>query len=141
MYTLSEVVGLLGLSTINQVRNRIEAIRDVLAPHLRRGPNNQLLLTEQGLSLLRDLQSLCETGHTMTEAANVIRFKYLQDGTSNTADNDKTVENREKQEGGWEALVEHLAGEVRDLASRVAAVEARLQRLERQPTWWEAWRS
>ncbi len=63
----------LALSTTNQVRNRIQAIRDVLEAHLRRGPNNQILLTDDGLALLRQLQELYDSGLTMTEASDVLR--------------------------------------------------------------------
>ena len=46
MHTISSLRKTLGLATTNQVRNRIDSIRDVLAPHLRRGPNNQLLISD-----------------------------------------------------------------------------------------------
>ncbi|HEU68014.1 MAG TPA: hypothetical protein ENN53_02145 [Candidatus Acetothermia bacterium] len=144
MHTVPELVALLGLSTENQVRNRIEAIRDLLAGSLRRGPNNQILLTADGLALLRDLQGLCETGHTLTEAANILRYKYEQtdrivaEESPTTARN--RVEPRERGEGGWEVLVEHLAAEVRDLAQRVAALEAVSRREAGVGSWWERWR-
>ncbi|MCX7750403.1 MAG: hypothetical protein N2320_02405 [Candidatus Bipolaricaulota bacterium] len=141
MYTVPELVNLLGLSTENQVRNRIEAIRDLLLPAIRRGPNNQLLLTEDGLALLRDLQTLCESGHTLTEAANVLRYKIERDekkaiGESPTITHMSTKQ--DETESGWRALVEHLAAEVRELSARVAALEAALRR-EPAP-WWERWR-
>lgn len=144
MYSVRELVSILGLSTENQVRNRIEAIRDLLLPHLRRGPNNQLLLTEQGLQLLRDLQTLCETGHTLKEAANILRFRLETNEEKVERPSDKTRQNREKlgesQDEGWKALVEHLAAEVRELSERVRALEARVQAQTRQATWWEHWR-
>lgn len=144
MYTVRELVSILGVATENQVRNRIEAIRDLLLPHLRRGPNNQLLLTETGLTLLQDLQALCETGHTLKEAANILRFRFELKGEMVSRGQEETGKNQEKREGpgdeGWRALVEHLAGEVRDLAERVRALEARVQAQARQTTWWESWR-
>ncbi len=144
MYTVRELVSILGLATENQVRNRIEAVRDLLLPHLRRGPNNQLLLTEEGLRLLRDLQALCETGHTMKEAANILRFKSESNAKTSEKPLDKTRENQGKAEGrgdeGWQALVEHLAQEVRDLSERVRILEARLQAQTGQKAWWERWR-
>ncbi|MBC7221792.1 hypothetical protein H5T56_02225 [Candidatus Bipolaricaulota bacterium] len=144
MYTVRELVSILSLATENQVRNRIEAIRDLLLPHLRRGPNNQLLLTEEGLRLLRDLQALCETGHTLKEAANILRFRFEEQLEKPNRVSEQTEENREKQEKGgeegWRALVEHLAAEVRDLAERVRVLEAKLQGERGQAAWWERWR-
>lgn len=141
MYTVRELVSLLGVSTENQVRNRIEAIRDLLAPHLRRGPNNQLLLTEEGLRLLRDLQALCETGHTLKEAANILRFRSEEIRITDVPSLGKTEKNGEKPEEGWREFLVHLAEEVRDLAERVRTLEARLQAQAGQPAWWERWRS
>ncbi len=144
MYTVRELVSILGLATENQVRNRIEAIRDLLLPHLRRGPNNQLLLTEEGLRLLRDVQALCETGHTLKEAANILRFRLERNLEMAEMVSEKTGKNQEKQEKGgeegWRAFLEHLAAEVRDLAERVRVLEAKLQGSTRQAAWWERWR-
>lgn len=145
MYTVRELVSLLGVSTENQVRNRIEAIRDLLLPHLRRGPNNQLLLTEEGLRLLRDLQALCETGHTLKEAAHILRFRHESAEKTFSASSQETGKNRVKPLGGegeegWQALLLHLAQEVRDLAERVRLLEARLQAHAGQKAWWERWR-
>lgn len=144
MYTVPELVTLVGLSTENQVRNRIEAIRDLLLGSLRRGPNNQILVTEEGLRLLRDLQALCETGHTLTEAANLLRYKMQQDedkfsGGSPTLAHGEAKQNK-TEEAGWAVLVEHLAAEVRELAQRVAALEAASHRSGPPPAWWERWR-
>lgn len=144
MHTVPELVTLLGLSTENQVRNRIEAIRDLLLGSLRRGPNNQILVTEEGLRLLRDLQALCETGHTLTEASNLLRYKTQRDDEKISAGS-STLAHREAkpnqtEEAGWAALVEHLAAEVRELAQRVAALEAASHRSGPPPAWWERWR-
>ncbi|MFH1609491.1 MAG: hypothetical protein ABID40_02520 [Candidatus Bipolaricaulota bacterium] len=144
MHVVPELVKLLGLSTENQVRNRIEAVRDLLVASLRRGPNNQILVTADGLGILRDLQSLCETGHTLTDAANILRYRHERDeqqitGTSSTiALNEDKRE--ERPEMGWQALVEHLAAEVRELSQRVAALEAMARREGGQAAWWERWR-
>jgi hypothetical protein len=136
MYTVSELVRLLGLATENQVRNRIEAVRDLLAGAIRRGPNNQLLVTEEGLAILRSLQALCESGHTLKEAASILRY----DSDPYTKKHEQVYhETRKNQAEGWEALVGHLAEEVRDLSRRLSALEARVRGWGDQP-WWEAWR-
>lgn len=141
MYTVPELVRLLGLSTENQVRNRIEAVRDLLAGAIRRGPNNQILLTEDGVSTLRDLQALCETGHTLSDAANLLRYKVETQEKKLIGISDKTKQNQDEPgDAGWRALVEHLAEDVRRLAERVAALEAMVQREIGQAAWWERWR-
>ena len=73
MYTINDLRKLLGLSTANQVRNRIEAVKDLIAAELRRGPNNQILVTDAGLSVLRRLQELYDSGLTITQASDVLR--------------------------------------------------------------------
>jgi len=144
VYTVRELVSLLGLSTENQVRNRIEAIRDLLLPHLRRGPNNQLLLTEEGLRLLRELHVLCETGHTLKEAANILRFKTeIESKTGEEVSYEsgkKPTKEENAADGGWRLLLEHLAQEVRDLSERVRLLEARVLAKEAQMPWWERFR-
>ncbi len=144
MHTVPELVQLLGLSTENQVRNRIEAVRDLLVATLRRGPNNQILVTADGLGVLQDLQSLCETGHTLTDAANILRYRHERvekeiTAVSSTFAPDQVKPN-ERPETGWEALVGHLAAEVRELSQRVAALEALVARTAGQAGWWERWR-
>ncbi len=73
MHTISMLRRTLGLSSDNQVRNRIERIRDLLSQHIRRGPNNQIFLTDPGLDLMKQLQELYDTGLTLSEASDVLR--------------------------------------------------------------------
>ena len=72
MHTISMLRRTLGLSSDNQVRNRMERIKDLLAEHIRRGPNNQIFLTEPGLELMRQFQELHDTGLTLAEASQVM---------------------------------------------------------------------
>jgi hypothetical protein len=78
MHTITSLRRALGLTTANQVRNRIEAVRDVLEPHLRRGPNNQILVTDEGLAVLRQLQELYDAGLRMNEASDVLRASAVR---------------------------------------------------------------
>lgn len=73
MHTISMLRRTLGLSSDNQVRNRIERIRDLLSQYIRRGPNNQIFLTDPGLDLMKQLQELYDTGLTLSEASDVLR--------------------------------------------------------------------
>ena len=136
MYTIPELVRILGLSTENQVRNRIEAIRDLLAADIRRGANNQLLITERGLDTLKALQELCETGHTLKEASNILRYRADQEATNAVQAMGKS---RPDPDEGWRELVVHLAEQVRALERRLTALEARLQGGGGQAPWWSRW--
>jgi len=73
MHSITTLRVELGLTTTNQVRNRIEAVKDLLNDQIRRGPNNQILLTDEGLDLLRRLQELYDSGLTISEASGVMR--------------------------------------------------------------------
>ncbi len=147
MYTVSQLVDVLHLETENQVRNRLNALRDQLVGHLRRGPNNQLLVTETGLELLRSLQALCETGYTLREASSLVRYNDEHIGTKLRTASTPPVSNQDKQgetgefpAQGWTALVRHLADQVNALDARVAALEASAHSTRGQTPWWETWR-
>lgn len=130
MYGIGELVKVLGLKTETQVRNRIEAIRDLIEPYLQRGPNNRILVDERGLELLRALQALCESGKTVKEAA-----KYLR------ASAEPTEKKPKKPGESWsetetQELLRHLEEEVRFLRRLL------LENHPRQPTpWWHEWRA
>jgi len=72
----------LGLSSDNQVRNRMERIKDLLGEHVRRGPNNQIFLTEPGLEIMRQFQELCDSGLTLAEASQVMRLTSYKQASS-----------------------------------------------------------
>ncbi len=127
MYSIGELVRLLGLKTETQVRNRIEAIRDLIEPHLQRGPNNRILVDERGLELLRALQALCESGKTVKEAA-----KYLHASAEPT---EKKPE-KSRSEAETHELLRHLEEEIRFL--RRVLLEAGVRRPE---PWWKEWRA
>jgi len=152
VYTVSQLAEILNLETENQARNRINALRDQLQGHLRRGPNNQLLVTEAGLDLLHSLQALCETGYILKDAAALVRheqdahdvslrspcsaaspYQTKPGGTGKLAGEEQT------DPAGWTTLVQYLAEQVRTLEARVAALEARAGRPDGQTPWWERW--
>jgi len=114
------------LKTETQVRNRIEAIRDLLSPHLHRGPNNRILVDERGVELLRALQALCERGKTVKEAAQALRRGAEGKGAEVVSPSDR---------GDTDLLLRHLEEEVRFL--RRLVLEGRG---EGRP-WWERWRA
>lgn len=122
MYTISDLRKLLGLETANQVRNRISAIRSILSSCLRHGPNNQILITKEGLGLLRQLQQLYDTGLTLHEASDVIQQSMGGNGlmaTQRSGGFTQDSVNREQQN----QLVAILRDEIAFLRKRVALLE------------------
>ncbi len=139
MHTIGDLRKSLGLATDNQVRNRIEAIKDLLYPHLRRGPNNQILVAESGVALLRELQELCDSGLTITQASDILTSKAYMNNTTahevslglprNTTNQDDT-----------EIVIELLRDEIAFLRQQVKYLEA--QQADVRPKrenqlWWE----
>jgi len=143
MHTITSLRKALDLSTTNQVRNRIDAVKDVLAAHLRRGPNNQILLTDEGLQILRRLQELYDSGLTMAEASEVLRATTNKDGYTREAVSSRTMLNQTipSQTGD---LVRALRDEIAFLRERVTFLEAQLRAQRHKmgetaesPRWWE----
>lgn len=126
MHTITSLRKALGLATANQVRNRIEAVRDVLDPHLRRGPNNQILLTDDGLALLRQLQELYDSGLRMAEASDVLRATSLSVGAPSLAVSSRFVQDEARPDGTGEAAGRAARDEIAFLRSRVVDLETRL---------------
>ncbi len=139
MYTVPQLVDTLNLETEHQVRNRIEALRDLLVGHLRRGPNNQLLVTESGLEYLQALQALCETGHTLKEASALVRYQSEQIAPEFRTREEQTRPNQEIPDQAWPAFIQHLAEQVRHLEARVRALEAKIEDTRGQEPWWDRW--
>lgn len=141
MHTISSLRKTLDLATTHQVRNRIAAIKDVLSDHLRRGPNNQILVTDEGVTLLRRFQELYDSGLTMTEASEVLRVKtFTQIITRSDASSGFVSRDAKPPEtaSGARALREEIAF----LRKRVAYLETQLQSATPpmqgdRPTWWE----
>ena len=141
MYTINDLRARLGLSTANQVRNRIEAIKDVLADSLRRGPNNQILIDETGVSVLKQIQDLYDSGLTLKEASGVIRSKAFKKREKAIEDQPGFVQNQAKEDN-TKALIAALKEEIAYLRERVAFLEKRRSDQEavanmQKTEWWE----
>jgi len=143
MHSINSLRQTLGLTSANQVRNRIEAIKDLLIAHIRRGPNNQILLTDAGAELLRRLQELYDNGLTMTEASEVLRANIYKNSTTKKPVSRRISENDTKPDQTTPLLVA-LREELAFLRDRVAYLEQRLQsegETTPKPTpWWLALR-
>ena len=126
MHSISSLRQSLGLTSANQVRNRIEAIKDLLIAHIRRGPNNQILLTDPGAELLRRLQELHDSGLTMTEASDILRASlYRKDATEKSV-SQRIAENAAKPDE-TAPLLAALREDLAFLRQRVADLEQRLR--------------
>jgi hypothetical protein len=143
MHSINSLRQTLGLTSANQVRNRIEAIKDLLIAHIRRGPNNQILLTDPGTELLRRLQELHDSGLTMTEASEILRSSIYKKDIVDKPVSQRIVQNDTKPDQ-TASLVAELREELAFLRRRVVYLEQRLQsevETPREPApWWFALR-
>lgn len=143
MHSISSLRQTLGLTSANQVRNRIEAIKDLLIAHIRRGPNNQILLTDAGAELLRRLQELHDNGLTMTEASEILRSSIYRKDVREEPVSRRIPQNDTKPDQTI-PLVAALRDELAFLRQRVAYLEQRLQSEgetpREPPPWWFALR-
>ena len=144
MHTITSLRKLLNLSTTNQVRNRIDAVKDVLRDHLKRGPNNQILVTDEGVELLRRLQELYDSGLTMTEASEVMRATARKKDIMDLSGLPRFVRNGTKPQE-TDSVVAGLREEIAFLRGRITFLESQLPavgdplRAEGQ-AWWRALR-
>ena len=139
MHTIGDLRKALDLATDNQVRNRIDAIKDLLYPYLRRGPNNQILVADQGLSLLRELQELYDSGLTITQASSIMETKSSSHAsTASNASSGFAVNGTKHTQ--TDVVIDLLKQEVGFLRERVKYLEQRqsVEGLERKTSnWWE----
>ena len=138
MHTISDLRKALGLSTANQVRNRVEAIKDVLTPHLRRGPNNQILISDAGVVLLRRLQDLYDSGLTLTEASEVLLSNALDKGHISRSVSSGLAQ-KAVNAGQRDEVITTLKEEIAFLRQRVAFLEGQQRKEPAAPPrmWWE----
>jgi len=126
MHTIASLRKTLDLSTTNQVRNRIDAIKDLLADCLRRGPNNQILISDEGAELLRQLQDLYDSGLTMTEASSVLKAKTYEKGGTAMSGSSGLV-SRDTKPDETQGTLRALRQEIATLQRHVAQLEDRLR--------------
>ncbi len=139
MHSISSLRQSLGLTSANQVRNRIDAIKDLLIAHTRRGPNNQILLTDAGAELLRRLQELYDSGLTMTEASEILRANiYKKDDTEKRVS--QHIARNDTKPNQTDSRIAAVRDEIAFLRQRVADLEQRLRSEpeagREPPPWW-----
>ncbi len=139
MYTINDIKKMLGLSTTNQVRNRIQAVKNLLTGELRRGPNNQILLTEEGLKILKRLQDLYDSGLTITQASDVLRSSSDYLAARNVQVSPGLTRDQTNQ-GTSAELIAALQEEIAFLRARLTFLEGQLPRRDEEAhsrSWWE----
>jgi predicted RNase H-like HicB family nuclease len=118
MYDLKEAAGLLGLSP-RQVRRRVDEARPLIAPYLRRGNKNKILLTSSAIQILRALEDCRKQGKTIEEA-----LREVSQGIRENAIGDLREDRPSAPPGN--AANEVLIKELRD---RITFLEAEVARL------------
>jgi DNA-binding transcriptional MerR regulator len=118
MYDLKEAAQLLGL-TPRQVRRRVEETKPLIAPYLRRGEKNRIILTSDAIQLLRAIEDRRKAGKTLSEAMEEIADSMRTKGSGDLRE-DRAIDPPES------AANEVLIKELRD---RITFLEAEVARL------------
>jgi len=115
---ISELQTALGLSSKSALYNRIQALKPLLIEKdwLRRGANNRVLITSEGVQLFRKLEDLHATGRTLSEAVRQLRIEL-----------DGEEEPKEPREEPELHRLRTLEDTVADLVTRVGALEVTVQ--------------
>ena len=118
MMTMQEAARAVGVSD-RQLRRRLEATAPLLAPHVRRGEKNRLLLNQNAIEILRAVEQERSNGRTVEEAT-----AYVADSIGGN--------NRGEQEragGQTAARIESDPALVAELRSRIRFLEQENDRL------------
>jgi DNA-binding transcriptional MerR regulator len=144
MYDLKEAAELLGLSP-RQVRRRIEETRPLIAPYLRRGAQNRIILTSDAIQILRAIEDRRKAGRTLAEAMQEIADSIRANASGDlrpdrpldppeNAANEVLVKELRERIAFLEAEVARLWSLVSDL-KQTLALPAPAQRR----AWWRFW--
>lgn len=144
MKSVRQLKDILGLNTIHQTRNRIKAVEQVIQPYIKRGENNEILVGEEGVTILTKLQDLYESGLLLSEAADVIQSDYIPEEESRVeSESYTTTENRNIPRAN---LIDYLIEEIsfqRDLILSMAEDKVETKNEENtkpgEDIWWVDW--
>jgi DNA-binding transcriptional MerR regulator len=136
--TIEEVASVLGVS-VRGVRLRVDALRDVVAAHLRQGENNRILFDGDAVAVLRRMEELRKaTGCSIRQAASRIREELAGNST------DAASQSKLQPTSSMDALQSEnalLRDEVTHLRSEVAWLRAQVDELRPlalpRSRWWE----
>ncbi len=145
MKSVRQIKDILGLDTIHQARNRIKAVEEVIQPYMKRGENNEILVGQEGISVLSKLQDLYESGLLLSEAAEVIKSDASpKEAKEVDKDSYTSKQNLNKPDT---TMIDYLMEEIsfqRDLILAMAEGETeqdnrKLNREEEEDKWWMEW--
>jgi DNA-binding transcriptional MerR regulator len=145
MYDLKGAAELLGL-TPRQVRRRVEETKLLVAPYLRRGEKNRLILTSDAIQILRAIEDRRKAGKTLAEAMEEVAESMKEKASGDlrpdrpldppeSAANDALIKELRERIAFLEAEVARLWGLVSDLKQTLALPAP----APRRP-WWRFWR-
>lgn len=143
MLTIPEVAALLSL-TEHQVRRRLDQFRAVLAEHIRRGPKNAILLTADGLGILRRALELEHEGLRLSEIEQRLNEELTE--RKRPSETDETAQNIVPPL--WSQFLAEKDRRIADLQAEIARLEAEVEWLRAQVRpqlparrrWWAWWR-
>ena len=104
----------------------MERIKDLLAEHIRRGPNNQIFLTDPGLEAMKQFQELHDTGLTLAEASTVLRTTAYSKAPSDIAVSSRSAPNDSKPNRATSELASALLEEITLIRTQITALQERL---------------
>lgn len=136
MFTLEEAARAVGLSE-RQLRRRVEATGPLLAPYLRRGDKNRLLLDQGAVEILRDVEARRASGATLADARDWVAVSVRGDEGSEAG---RASGQAPATSSGELAALRELIAELRDERDRLRAEVDRLLPLAlpapRRRVWW-----
>lgn len=78
MHGIEELMSILGYDKSHKIRERLDILRPVLEPYLKRGSKNKVLVDNNGLEILRRAKQLEDSGYILKDI-----LKLLQDELKN----------------------------------------------------------
>ena len=108
MYSINELEGILGY-TSDQIRLRLEKLKPILTETVRRGKNNKILVTDNGLEVLRRAKQLEERDIPLNEIREKLESEMGQNEEQASAKSTETDRN----------LVEEKNKRIEDLQDRI----------------------
>lgn len=108
MYSINELEGILGY-TSDQIRLRLEKLKPILTETVRRGKNNKILVTDNGLEILKRAKQLEERDIPLNEIREKLENEMDQSEEQASAKSTETDQN----------LVEEKNKRIEDLQDRI----------------------
>jgi hypothetical protein len=124
--TMEQTARAVGLSP-RQLRRRIEATGPLLAPHVRRGEKNRLLLAPGAVEILRAVEDRRSQGATLEEARDWVAVSMRGEEGSGQGRGRERTGGAVSGESGETAILRELVEEKERTIRRLEEDNARLQ--------------